>query len=228
MVDDPAPGPLRGDALLAWIASRAPRERDRAVEGFLGLQEAPAAAAAPPGEDLIGYQPAGVAPVVHALVEVPVGPEDVLVDLGSGLGKVALLAHLVTGCVARGIEIAPALVRGARAAAARIGAEVHFTEDDARTSPLDDGTVFFLYLPFSGAALAEMVLRLEAVARRRAIVVCALGVDARAPWLVPRPLDAFWLTIYDSALDGAAPRASAPLVSAGRRALAERIALERA
>jgi hypothetical protein len=226
-------GHLRGEALLAWIASLPPGERDRQVEAHLGLAKAPAACAASPGKDLIGYQPSGVAPVIQALAEVPVGPADVLVDLGAGLGKVALLAHLATGVTARGVEIAEPLVEGARAAAARLGVDVRFTCGDARTAPIDDGTVFFLYAPFTGAALREVVLRLEAVARRRAIVVCALGVDLErsqtSRWLVARPLDAFWLTIYDSAIPGVAPRvrpSDAPLPRCAP--VAARIAREQA
>ena len=101
-----------------------------------------------------------------------------------------------------------------------------FTCGEARHADLDDGTVFFLYAPFTGPVLAEVMDRLEIVARRRAIVICALGLDLppRARWLRPRPTDAFWLTIYDAALPGAAPRPEAsrpPLASEAALAIAE-------
>ncbi len=200
---------MRGAALLAWLASAKPDVRDAAIEEYLGIASPPASLA-PPGDHLIGYHAGGVDPIVHALREAPVGPGDVLVDLGSGLGKVVLLAHLITGARARGIELQSELVEQARAAAARLGANVDFTLSDARHADLDDGTVFFLYLPFTGPVLAEVLHRLHAVAARRAIVVCALGVDLErhAPWLTRRPLDSFWLAIYDSAVAGALPRAS--------------------
>jgi hypothetical protein len=67
--------------------------------------------------------------------------------------------------------------------------------------------VFFLYVPFTGAVLGRVLERLPDVARRHAIVVCALGVDLAAPWLAQRPLDAFWLSLYDSVVEGVPARA---------------------
>jgi SAM-dependent methyltransferase len=197
----------RGAALLEWLASLPPAARDAALEAYLGI-DIPAPPSAPPGECLIGYHASGVAPVVRALIEVPVAPGDIVVDLGAGLGKVVLLARLLTGAVARGIEIQPALVKRARAAAARLAVDVGFAHADVREADLDDGTVFFMYAPFVGPVLAEVVDRLHRLAARSGIVVCALGVDLdrEAPWLVRRPVNAFWLTIYDSAVPGAASR----------------------
>ena len=196
---------------LAWIASLPEEARDAAVEARLGIAE-PAGGEHPPGEHLIGYHASGVTSIVRALREVPVGPEDVVIDLGAGLGKVLLLTRLLTGATARGIEVQGALVDRARAAACALGVEVAFTHADARKAELDDGTVFFLYLPFTGPVLGAVLERLHAIAQRRDIVVCALGVDLdrAAPWLVARKeLDAFWLSIYDTHLPGAARRASA-------------------
>jgi SAM-dependent methyltransferase len=199
--------PLRGSALLEWLASLPPDARDAALEAHLGVAF-PAPLPAPPGDHLIGYHASGVAAIVRALIEVPVAPGDVVVDLGAGLGKVVLLARLLTGAIARGIEIQPALVERARGAASRLGVDVGFTHADVREADLDDGTVFFMYAPFVGPVLTEVLDRLRGLAARRGIVVCALGVDLdrEAPWLVRRPIDAFWLAIYDSALPGAAPR----------------------
>jgi SAM-dependent methyltransferase len=142
------------------------------------------------------------------LIEVPVVADDVVVDLGAGLGKVVLLARLLTGATAHGIELQPSLVHRAREAAARQALDVLFSEGDARQADLDDGTVFFLYLPFTGPVLNEVMDRLRTLATRRAIVVCSLGfdIDREAPWLCRRPLDSFWLTIYDSVTPDVSPR----------------------
>jgi SAM-dependent methyltransferase len=182
--------------------------RDQAVEELLELG---AASSAPPGEHLVGHHASGVDAILRMLREAPVREGDVLVDLGSGLGKVVLLASLLTGARARGVEIQPELARRSRAAAERLRAagalraEIDIVTGDVRDAPLDDGTVFYLYTPFTGPVLAAVLARLRAVAARRAperIVVCALGLDLdrAGPWLVPRPTDAFWLTIYDSDL----------------------------
>ncbi len=193
--------------VLDWLSSLPPEERDAAVEQYLGIAR-PIPSPAPPGEYLIGYHPSGVAAIVQAFVGVPVTADDVVIDLGAGLGKVVMLARLLTGATARGIEIQPALVDRARAAAARLGIDVRFTLADARDASLTDGTVFFLYAPFEGPVLAHVLRRLHAVATTMPIVVCALGVDLErdAAWLSPRPSKAFWLTIYDSVVPGIPPR----------------------
>jgi hypothetical protein len=120
-------------------------------------------------------------------------------------------------------------VKHAREAAARIGLRgVTYNEGDARQADVEDGTVFYLYAPFTGPILAEVMGRLRSVASRRAIVVCTLGIDVEreAPWLVRRPLDAFWLAIYDSGEAGAtAPRSREPSPIGGL--LADTIAFER-
>jgi hypothetical protein len=77
-----------------------------------------------------------------------------------------------------------------------------------RDADLDDGTVFYLYLPFTGPVLVDVMARLREVASKRTIVVCTLGmdVDQVAPWLIRRTIDSFWLAIYDSRVPGASSR----------------------
>jgi len=200
---------MRGAELLAWLASVPRERRERAVDDLLGIDGPPPSASQPPGEHLLGYHASGVDPIVQAFTEAAVTKDDVVVDLGSGLGRVVMLAHLLTGAMARGVELQPALVDRARDAAQRLGIDVSFSCADARHADLGDGTVFFFYAPFTGPVLADVLRRLHAVAERRAIVVCALAIDLHrdAPWLVARPLDAFWLTIYDSVVQGVPPRA---------------------
>jgi len=196
-----------GSELLAWLAGLPPSERDPAVEARLGIGGLSPDSAAP-GEHLIGHHASAIAQIVRVLIEVPVVPSDVVVDLGSGLGKFVLLARLLTGATARGIEIQGGLVERARRASAALGVEVDLVEGDARDAQLHDGTVSFLYAPFTGPVLDAVALRLRTVARQRGIVVAALGVDLgrAAPWLVPRKVESFWLTIYDSDEPGASPR----------------------
>ena len=79
---------MRGADLLAWLSALPPDARDAAVEAHLGIAASPPEHANPPGEHLIGYHASGVAPILQAFAEVPVTSNDVVVDLGSGLGKV--------------------------------------------------------------------------------------------------------------------------------------------
>lgn len=192
-----------GDTIAAILAVRSmtPESRDEAVEAALGLAR-PAEDAAvrrPPGNDLIGMHSSSTDAIVSALREAKVSSGDVFIDLGSGTGKAVMLARILTGATARGIEIQRDLVEQATAAATRAGLDVSFTHGDAREANIADGTVFFMYTPFVGAALHEVLARLRAVAARRAIVVCALGFELvrDAPWLVRREVDSFWLDVYD-------------------------------
>lgn len=212
--------------LLPWLASLPARDRDGAVEEYLGIA-VPPAPTAPLGEHMLPYQPSGVSPIVRALMEVPVVAADVVVDVGAGLGKVVLLTKLLTGASARGVELDPGFVARARGAAAARAIDVSFTAGDARDASIDDATVFFFYVPFTGPVLAAMLEKIERVASRRAIVVCALGVDLHATWLVPRPLDAFWLTIYDSVVPGVPARPPRERLPVFDRA-AEAVAFDRA
>jgi len=92
-----------------------------------------------------------------------------------------------------GIEIEPAYVVCARAAAAALDLRnVHFVQGDARTADLSTGTVFYLYTPFKGEVLREVLERLRQEATRRRIRVCAFGPCmaevAAQPWLSRREL----------------------------------------
>jgi hypothetical protein len=46
--------------------------------------------------------------------------------------------------------------------------------------------------------LTRVVGRLEVVARRRSIVVGAVGLELDVPWLVARPSSSVALALYDS------------------------------
>jgi hypothetical protein len=96
------------------------------------------------------------------------------------------------------VEVQEPLVRSARAKAAELGlAGVSFLHADAASVELD-GSVFFLYAPFNGAMLTDVLRRLEEVARRRTIVVCTVDLELSVGWLRARtPLRAP-VAIYDS------------------------------
>jgi hypothetical protein len=190
-------GALRGAALVELLRSIPFGDRDTWVDELLGLD--------PPPPDLpdlprgaVPYLPCGVDEILAMVLELPLAPGDALVDLGSGLGRVVLLAHLLSGAKARGVELQPHLVREAEARRAELGlAEVSFVCGRAEEVELD-GSVFFLYAPFNGELLERVVGRLEEVARRRPISVCAVGLELRVPWLRPRPTSCVSLTVYAS------------------------------
>jgi SAM-dependent methyltransferase len=114
--------------------------------------------------------------------------DDVFCDIGSGLGQVPILVHLLRGVGARGIELEPAFCDYARQCAEDLHLpRVRFIHADARTADYAKGSVFFLYTPFRGRILADVLARLESEARRRPIRVFTYGpctpVVAGEPWL---------------------------------------------
>ncbi|MEO6418255.1 MAG: hypothetical protein ABIP39_02540, partial [Polyangiaceae bacterium] len=201
-------GALTGPALEGLLLSLPFFDRDAWVDELLGIDPPP-----PDIPDLphgsVPYLPCGVEEILAMVLEVPVLPEDELVDLGSGLGRVVILAHLLSGARARGIEIQEPLVRGARARCAELTLPaLSFDHADAAEAELD-GSVFFLYAPFNGEMLTRVLRRLEGVARRRPIVLCAVGLEFRdVPWLLPRTTSLVSLTLYDSCVRGVPRRRS--------------------
>ena len=114
--------------------------------------------------------------------------KDVFYDIGSGLGQVAILVNLLRGVTAKGVEFEPAYCNFATAAAAELNLPgVQFINIDARQADYSDGTVFFMYTPFVGRTLEEVLdkLRLESLDRNIRILTygpCTLEV-ARQSWL---------------------------------------------
>ncbi len=192
-------GLLRGPALATRLESLPATERDAWLERLLGIDTAPSPASTGHGE-LIGHHASGVGALLQLLRDVPVRATDVFVDIGSGLGKATLLTHLLTGARAVGLELEPAWVDAARQRAVDLGVTgVTYVLGDARES-VPEGSVYYLYLPFTGAALDAAMARLEAATRGRQVVVCTLGLDlARWPWLRARESSDFWTCIYDRA-----------------------------
>lgn len=164
-----------------------PVERDAWLDRVLGIEELP-----DDGPDLprgcVPYIPCAVDTLLRMVEQAEVQAADVFVDIGSGLCRSAVLTHLLTGAAAIGIEIQSGLVHAARALTSRMNvSHVSVLEGDAAhlTGTLTRGTVFFLYCPFSGERLEQVLDGIEPIARARPIRLCC--VDLRLPF---RP----WLT----------------------------------
>jgi hypothetical protein len=88
------------------------------------------------------------------------------------------------------VEIEPAYCDYARGSALGLNVtRAEFVEADAREASLASGTVFFLFTPFRGAMLGQVLERLSREGRERPIRVCTYGPCtaeiARASWLRP-------------------------------------------
>jgi len=117
--------------------------------------EEPGTAIVQPTAGMVFYQPT---PVRHIFDLIDRTALNVLVDLGSGLGHVPLLASICTSARSIGVELEPVYVDCARQSAETLNLKnVTFIQQDARTAKLTDGTVFYLYTPFTGNMLRAVL-----------------------------------------------------------------------
>lgn len=136
---------------------------------------------------MIGYHPTPVRVILALLGHVPLSATDVFYDVGAGLGRVALLAGLLSAAQVKGIEFEPAYCAYAqeRADSFRLS-RVSFLNVDARAADYTDGTVFFLYTPFTGRMFQAVIDRLSSEARAYPVTIAAYGPCtehmAQQPW----------------------------------------------
>lgn len=115
------------------------------------------------------YLPASVDSIVKFIQHARVDRESVVVDVGSGIGRVCALIHLLTGAKCIGLESQPQLVRRARELPLPRGegeGAVTFREGEAiaLTPGLPEATHYFLFCPFDAASVSRW---LEALPRKR-------------------------------------------------------------
>jgi len=177
----------RPEALVRWGASSAEMEGvagpakgmgydylDELISGVFQFEE-------PDDEpvrraEIVLYQPTPARHIFRLIGLTALTATDVLVDLGSGLGHVPLLAAILTSARSVGIEMEGTYVERARQCAQRLNLNrVTFIEQDARAADLSTGTVFYLYTPFTGSILNSVLSRLRREAATRPIRICTYG-----------------------------------------------------
>lgn len=148
---------------------------DMLLSGILQLAE-PASEVAEPAAEMVFYQPTPARHIFELIRRTRLSREDVLMDLGSGLGHVPLLAAICTGARCIGVELETAYVECARRCAATLDlGNATFIQQDAREADLSSATVFYLYTPFKGGMLDGMLALLRKEADMREIRLCTLG-----------------------------------------------------
>ena len=126
--------------------------------------------------DMIFLQPTPARIVLELVEEAKIVKDDVFYDLGSGLGQVPILIRLLIGAKTKGIEFEPAYCDYAQQCVKRLNlSHVEFMNRDARDADYSDGTIFFMYTPFTGKLLQEVLGKLEAESRKRNIKICTYG-----------------------------------------------------
>jgi precorrin-6B methylase 2 len=141
--------------------------------------------------EMVFYQKTPARLVFELVEKVAFAPEDVLIDIGCGLGQVPIIVNLLTGIKTKGIEYEPAFCGYADECAAGLNlANVAFISTDARQADYSAGTVFFIYTPFKGEMLQQVLglLKQQAQARQITLITygpCTLEV-ALQNWLTPK------------------------------------------
>ena len=177
--------------------------RDELVSGILQLRE-PSEPDLQRSPEMVPYQPTPVRHILHLLAASLLSEDDVFVDLGSGLGHVPLLVSMLAGVRSLGIEVQPAYVAIAQECAQSLHlSRVRFIPQDARVADLSSGTVFYLYSPFTGSILTDVLSKLRMESTRRSIKICSLGpctrVVANEAWLkASAPPDGGRITVFYS------------------------------
>jgi SAM-dependent methyltransferase len=129
-----------------------------------------------PDPNMIMYVPTPAGVVLEAVASAGLRPDEVFYDIGAGLGRVAIVAQLVSGATVRGVEIDSAHCQQARNYASKLGlSKVSFVNADAREVDYEEGSVFFMYTPFTGKILETVIGKLRQVAEKRPIRLCSYG-----------------------------------------------------
>ena len=106
------------------------------------------------------------------------GRADVVFDLGSGSGKLALTVAASSVTTVQGVELLQSAVDEANSSALALGLQnVAFHRADVRDVDLSAGTVFYLYFPFRGEVASSVAAMLGTLAREKDITVYASGPE---------------------------------------------------
>ena len=159
---------------------------DELISGVLQLREP--ADVHQPEPEMVFYQPTPVRHILRMIQISGLSESDTLIDLGSGLGHVPILAAILTGARSIGIEVDSAYVASAGDCARNLGLDrVTFIPQNAGDADLSTGTIFYLYTPFTGETLRTALRKLQRESAHRAITVCTLGpcthAVAKERWL---------------------------------------------
>jgi hypothetical protein len=160
---------------------------DELISGALQFP-APEIGGEPLPPEMVFYQPTPARHIFDLIGRTALTEEDVLIDLGSGMGHVPLLASICTRARCIGIELQKPYIDCARQIAEEMSlSTVTFIEQDVRVADLSRGTVFYLYTPFTGSVLRAVLDLLRREGERREIRICSFGPCttkiAEEPWL---------------------------------------------
>jgi hypothetical protein len=148
---------------------------DEIVSGVLQFR-GPGEGGLLPSPEMTAYQPTPARHILDLIAACRFSSDDVFVDLGSGLGHVPLLVCILAGIRTRGVEVQPDHAASAQQTAQCLNlSRVQWVVEDARETDLSDGSVFYMFTPFTGSILSDVVDRLHTQSKTRQIRICTLG-----------------------------------------------------
>jgi hypothetical protein len=148
---------------------------DAFINGLLTYMELPAETKVRERE-MVYYQKTPARLVFDLIKQASFQPGDVFYDLGSGLGQVVMMVNLLTSVESKGVEFEPAFCNYAKNCAVGLNLNnVDFINTDARCADYSNGDVFFMYTPFEGDMLSEVLNKLHLVSKKREIRIFTYG-----------------------------------------------------
>ena len=145
------------------------------INGLLAVKKIPEPTKALEPE-MVYYQKTPARIVFELVEKIKFTKDDVFFDIGGGLGQTAILVNLLSGIAVRGIEFEPVFCKYANDCSRELNlSKVTFFNIDARDAGYSDGTVFFMFTPFTGEMLKSVLEKLRAESLKRKIKVVTYG-----------------------------------------------------
>lgn len=141
------------------------------------------------------YIPSSYRDVFHTLNRAGLRPNDVVTDLGSGLGRVVFAAAWAGARRAEGVELVDWLAEAAEANRSRSklkDRDIRFIRSDARAHDFTQTTLLYLFHPFGHAIVAEVLEKARAD-RQKAKASHPLRIAYVNPVANPILADSGWL-----------------------------------
>ncbi|MEO6837807.1 MAG: hypothetical protein ABI261_07675, partial [Ginsengibacter sp.] len=127
-----------------------------------------------PEPDMVFYQKTPARIIIE--LSKKVNHDDFFFDIGSGIGQTVILVNAMRSAKSRGIEFEPSYYNYARELASKFDLDnVEFINEDARKADYSKGTVFFLYTPFIGEMMQDVLALLQKVSLKKVIKIFTYG-----------------------------------------------------
>ena len=141
---------------------------------------------------MVRYESTPASVILELTERIIFSENDIFYDLGSGLGKVPTLVHLLSGVSCLGVEYQPDFCTYAAQQAHGLDLKgINYINADARHVDFSEATVFFLFNPFGGDIFTTVLERLRLEAQKRELWICSYGSSSQPLseflWLEPIP-----------------------------------------